>query len=124
MTTLPYVDGYLIPVPIANREAYLASARTAAQIFRENGAIAVVETWGDDVPTGKVTDFHRAVAIEAGEAVVFSWVTWPSKAVRDAGMAAMMADERMKAAEMPFDGKRMIFGGFQAILDTGHEAAT
>lgn len=115
---LPYVDGFLIPVPAEGRDAYLEAARIAAPIFRELGAISVVEAWGDDITDGRVTDFRRAVLAEPGENVVFSWVTWPDKVTRDAGNKAMIADQRMSAAGMPFDGQRMIFGGFQAILDT------
>lgn len=122
MSELPYLDGFLIPVPLANRDAYLAAARAAAPIFREHGALAVVEAWGDDLPAGKVTDFHRAVAAEAGETVVFSWILWPSKAFRDEANPKVMADPRFVTADMPFDGKRMIFGGFQAIVDTAREA--
>jgi len=121
MTDLPYVEGFLIPVLIANRAAYLASARLAAPVFREHGALAVVECWGDDLPTGKLTDFHRAVASEPGETTVFSWIIWPSKAVREAATPKVMADPRLANAEMPFDTKRMIFGGFQTILDTDRE---
>jgi uncharacterized protein YbaA (DUF1428 family) len=77
----------------------------------------MVECWGDDVPDGKVTDFRGAVKAQADEVVVFSWIEWPSKAVRDAGMRRMMEDARMQDMQMPFDGKRMIFGGFQPILD-------
>lgn len=122
MPDLPYVEGFLIAVPTANREAYLATARSAAPIFREHGALAVVETWGDDVPHGKLTDFYRAVAATDDETVVFSWIIWPSRAVRDAGNVAVMADPRLAGAAMPFDTKRMIFGGFQAIVDTTREA--
>lgn len=121
MSDLPYLDGFLIPVPLANREAYLAAARAAAPIFREYGALAVVEAWGDDLPAGKVTDFHRAVAAEDGETVVFSWILWPSKVFRDEANARVMADPRFAEQAMPFDTKRMIFGGFQAILDTTRE---
>lgn len=122
MAHLPYVDGFVTPVRSDNRDAYLAVATISAEIFHDNGALSVVEAWEDDVADGKVTDFHRAVAIVPGEIVVFSWVTWPDKATREAGMAAMMADSRMKNPEMPFDGKRMIFGGFQAVLATGDNA--
>ncbi len=88
-------------------------------VFKEHGATRVVECWGDDVPDGKVTDFKRAVNAEAGENVVFSWVVWPSKEARDAGNKKIMDDPRMKMHEdMPFDGRRMIFGGFSVLVDT------
>jgi uncharacterized protein YbaA (DUF1428 family) len=88
-----------------------------AAIFKEYGATRVVETWGDDVPEGKITDFRRSVQATPDETVVLSWVTWPDKAARDAGWAKMMQDSRMAAHDMPFDGKRMIYGGFEALLD-------
>jgi len=113
---MDYIDGFVAAVPVANREAYLAHAATAAALFREYGATRVVECWGDDVPEGKLTSFPMAVKRQDDEIVVFSWIAWPSKAVRDAGWARMMADSRM-GGEMPFDGKRMIFGGFQTSLD-------
>ena len=118
-----YSDGYLVPVPNANKEAYRDMARKAATVFKDHGALRVVEAWGDDVPDGKVTDYKGAVKAEEGENVVFSFVEWPSKQVRDAGWKAVMEDERMKTppADMPFDGKRMIYGGFQPILDTARE---
>ena len=116
---MSYIDGYVIPVPTENREAYRELAILAAQIFQDHGALRVVECWGDDVPDGKVTDFRRSVKAEPGEVVVFSWIEWPSKDARDAGMAKFMADPRMKPrAPAPFDGKRMIFGGFTPLLDT------
>ena len=114
---MDYVDGFVAAVPAANREAYLAHARQALPLFKEYGALRMVECWGDDVPDGKVTDFRGAVKAQADEVVVFSWIEWPSKAVRDAGMRRIMEDARMQDMQMPFDGKRMIFGGFQPILD-------
>ncbi len=110
-----YVDGFVIAVPTANREKYLAQAQAAAPVFKEHGALSVVECWGDDVPEGKLTSFPLAVKRQPDETVVFSWITWPSKAVRDEGMRRFMADPRMPK-EMPFDGQRMIFGGFEAIV--------
>ena len=114
---MSYVDGFVIPVPEGKKDAYHEVASRAAPVFREHGATRIVECWGDDIPDGTVTDFKRAVKAEAGENVVFSWIEWPSKAVRDAGMKRMMEDARMKDMAMPFDGQRMIFGGFKPILD-------
>jgi len=114
-----YVDGYLIPLRPENREAYRDMSERAAAIFIDHGAIHVVETIGDDMMKGETTDFYRAVKAEDGETVVFSWITWPSKAVRDVGNKAAMADERfanMKFTNV-FDGKRMIYSGFQTIVD-------
>jgi len=114
-----YPDGFLVPVPARQQAAYRAMAQKAAPIFQEYGARRVIEAWGDDVPDGKVTDYKMAVMAEDGENVVFSWIEWPDKATRDAGWAKVMADERMKPpAEMPFDGKRMFWGGFAPIVDT------
>ncbi|WP_108661643.1 DUF1428 domain-containing protein [Acuticoccus kandeliae] len=113
-----YVDGFLVPVPTAKREAYLAVAQKAAKIFKKHGALSVVEAWGDDVPEGEVTSFTMAVKRKDDETVVFSWITWPDKATRDKGMKASMEDfEAGEMPEMPFDGKRMVFGGFQAIVE-------
>ena len=116
---MSYVDGFVIPVPSGKREAYLTLAKLAASVFREYGATRVVECWGDDLPDGKVTDFKGAVKAEPSETVVFSWIEWPSKAVRDEAGPKVMQDERLRAgfATMPFDGKRMIYGGFAPILD-------
>lgn len=113
-----YVDGFLVPVPTARRERYIEVARKAAVMFKEFGALGVVECWGDDVPEGKVTSFPMAVKLKEDETVVFSWITWPSKEARDAGMKKFMEDPRMKTefTDMPFDGQRMIFGGFQVIV--------
>lgn len=119
---MAYVDGFVVPVPVGKKDAYLQMAEVAAPLFREHGALRVVECWGDDVPDGKTTDFRRAVKAEEGEQVVFSWIVWPSKAVRDEGMAKVMKDERMQPpADMPFDGRRMIFGGFDVLLDAGRD---
>jgi len=117
---MAYIDGFVAPVLPGKREGYVEMAREAAKIFLEHGAIQVVETLSDDVPHGELTDFYRAVAAKDDETINFSWIVWPSKAVRDAGMAKVMADERMKpgAKEMPFDMQRIIFGGFEVVLDT------
>jgi uncharacterized protein YbaA (DUF1428 family) len=114
-----YADGYVVPVPDGNKDAYRALAETASQVFRDHGATRVVEAWGDDVPDGKVTDFARAAHKQDGETVVFSWVEWPSKDARVAGWEKVMADERMQpdGTEVPFDGKRMIYGGFAPIVE-------
>ena len=116
---MSYIDGFVIPVPADKKEAYRAMAIKAAAIFKEFGATRVVECWGDDLPDGKVTGFKLAVKAEAGENVVFSWIVWPSKVVRDEGNAKVMKDPRMQPDEgMPFDGKRMFFGGFELLLDS------
>ena len=116
---MSYIDGFVIPVPARNKEAFRKMASEVAPVFKEYGATRIVECWGDDVPDGKVTDFKGAVKAEAGENVVFSWIVWPSKAVRDAANKKIMEDPRMRPGQdMPFDGKRMIFGGFEVLLDT------
>ena len=114
---MSYVDGFVAAVPVANKEAYLAHAQEAIGFFKELGAQRMVECWGDDVPDGKLTDFRRAVKAEHDEVVVFSWIEWPSKKVRNAAMQKVMVDPRMKDMKMPFDGQRMIYGGFEPILD-------
>ncbi|HWI85555.1 MAG TPA: DUF1428 domain-containing protein [Sphingomonas sp.] len=116
---MAYIDGFVAPVLPGKRDAYAELAREASRIFLEHGATQVVESLSDDVPHGKVTDFYRAVAAEEEETIAFSWIVWPSREARDAGMAKVMADDRMKpGAEMPFDMKRIIFGGFAVVLDT------
>lgn len=112
-----YVDGFIAAVPAGNKQAYLEMATKAAAVFKDCGAVRVVETWGDSVPDGKVTDYKGAVKATQDEKIVYSWVEWPSKEVRDEGWKKMMEDERMKNHQMPFDGKRMIYGGFSPILD-------
>ena len=114
-----YVDGYVIAVPTANRETYRQLAQDYSAVFKDYGALKVVECWGDDVPEGKVTSFSMAVQRKPEEAVVFSWIVWPSRKVRDEGMKKAMEDPRMKhdPANMPFDGQRMIFGGFEVIVE-------
>ena len=115
-----YIDGFVAAVPTANRDAYRRHAEAAAIVFKEHGALRLVECWGDDVPDGKLTSFPMAVKAQADETVVFSWITWPSRQVRDAAMPKVMADPRMKpeANPMPFDGKRLIYGGFSVIVHT------
>ena len=116
---MDYVEGLVAAVPTRNREKFLAHAREAAAVFKEHGAIRVVECWGDDVPDGEITSFPQAVRCAADETVVFSWIVWPSRAARDAGMEAVMKDPRMSEAEnlMPFDATRLIYGGFQMIVN-------
>lgn len=120
---MSYVDGFVIAVPRANRRAFVDHATRADAMFIELGALRVVECWADDVPEGKTTDFRMAVKAEADEEVAFSWVEWPDKATRDAAFAKMMdpdnADPRMDPAQNPppFDGKRMIYGGFVPVVE-------
>lgn len=125
-SSIGYLDGYVIPVPQAKHPAYCALARVVDPIFIEHGATWAVENWGDDMMHGEHTDFYRAVAAEDGENIVFSWVAWPDKATRDAGNAKIFADPRFDpgapagqpgSMEVPFDGKRMIMGGFTPIID-------
>ena len=116
---MTYVDGFVAAVPTANREAYRAHAEAAAKVFKEYGALKVVECWGDDVPDGEVTSFPMAVKKQDDETVCFSWIVWPSKAVHDEAMPKVMADERFAPGNnpMPFDGKRLIYGSFEMILE-------
>jgi uncharacterized protein YbaA (DUF1428 family) len=118
---MTYLEGFIVPVPDANRNAYRNHAAEAAPIFKEFGVRRLVEAWGDDVPEGKITDFRMAVNAQSGEAVVFSWFEYPSKEARDAANQKFMTDARMKeiGESMPFDGKRMIMGGFEAFVDEG-----
>ena len=106
-------------MPTVNQEPYRRHAETAVAMFREDGALSVVECWGDDVPEGKLTSFPMAVQCQPDETVVFSWITWPSKQVRDEGMKKVMADSRLQpdTNPMPFDGQRLIYGGFRMILN-------
>lgn len=119
---MSYMDGFVIAVPTARKEKFIEHARQLDPIFIEMGALRVIECWGDDVPDGKVTDFRRAVQAKSEETVVFSWVEWPNKATRDAAMKKMMEDPRMDPSApgnppMPFDGQRMIFGGFEQVVE-------
>jgi uncharacterized protein YbaA (DUF1428 family) len=115
---MAYVDGFVLAVPTANKEAYRALAEQAAAIYRAHGALQVIEAWGNDVPEGVLTSFPMAVRRGPDETVVFAWILWPSKEARDAGNAAAMADPSMQLGdEPPFDPKRMIFGGFEALVN-------
>ena len=120
-----YIDGFVVPVPQGKREAYRELAAKMAKVFREHGATRVIEAFGDDVPKGEITDFYRAVKAEDGEGVVFSFIEWPDKATRDEAWKAIMADESLRPqGEMPFNGQRMFWGGFEKILDTAETRAT
>ena len=117
---MSYVDGFLAPVLAGtSEEEYRDFAAKAAPIFKEHGATRVVECWEDDVPDGKTTDFRKAVKLQSGEHIVFSWIEWPDRTTRDAGMKKVMEDPRLKpdTNPMPFDGKRLIYCGFEVIVD-------
>lgn len=114
---MSYVNGFVAAVPEANKEKFVSHAQICTTVFKEHGAEKVVDCWEDDVPDGEVTSFPLAVQRKAGEKIVFSWIIWPSKEACDAGMKKVMEDPRMSDAQnpMPFDGKRLIYGGFQVI---------
>ena len=114
---MPYLEGFVAAVPTANKNAYLKHAEEAVEYFKSLGATRVVEGWGDDVPRGEVTDFYRAVQAKDDESIVFSWIEYPDKETRDAANEKMGSDPEAAAMEMPFDGKRMFFGGFIPLLD-------
>jgi uncharacterized protein YbaA (DUF1428 family) len=116
---LPYVDGFIMAVPTANKDRFIEHAKLGDAVFREHGATRVLECWGDEVPEGKVTDFRRAVKASDDETVVFSWIEWPDKTTRDAGMKKIMSDPRMQpeANPMPFDGQRLVYGGFEPVVE-------
>jgi uncharacterized protein YbaA (DUF1428 family) len=122
---MAYIDGFVIAVPTANKQKFTEHAAMADPVFMEMGATHIIEAWEDDVKDGKVTDFRRAVQATADESIVFSWITWPDKATRDAAMEKMMSgelnDPRMDPAKnpMPFDGARLIYGGFSPVLELG-----
>jgi uncharacterized protein YbaA (DUF1428 family) len=116
---MAYVDGFVLSVPKHKLDAYKELAQTAGKVWKEYGALSYVECVGDDVPYGEVTSFPRAVQAKEDEVVIFSWVTYESRQQRDSVLAKVMADPRMKhdMSQMPFDGKRMIFGGFLPFLE-------
>ena len=116
---MAYIDGFVIAVPNANKDSFIEHCREMDPLFLEFGATRIVECWGDDVAHGKQTDFFRAVAATGDESVVFSWIEWPDKATRDAGMALAMKEPRFENTAMPFDGARMIFGGFHPVFEIG-----
>lgn len=123
---MAYIDGILAAVPETNKQAFIDHASIVDPLFLEWGALRVIECWGDDIPIGNVTDLRRAVDAREDESVVFSWIEWPDKATRDAAMQKMQAmdDPRLHEHPMPFDGKRMIFGGFKPIIELGQPDST
>lgn len=122
---MSYVDGFVFAVPTENKQKFIDHAKKGDSVFMELGATRILECWGDDVPNGDVTDFRRAVQAKENETVVFSWIEWPDKATRDAGMSKMMemmkTDPRMnpETNPMPFDGQRLIYGGFAPVVTLG-----
>ena len=114
---MPYIEGFVAAVPTANRDAYIEQAKEAAGYFKTLGATRITECWGDDVPHGEVTDFYRATQAKDDETVIFSWIEYPDKATRDAANEKMSADSETMQMEMPFDARRMFWGGFQPVLD-------
>ncbi|WP_395443104.1 DUF1428 domain-containing protein [Caulobacter sp. UC70_42] len=116
---MAYVDGFVLAVPKDKLDDYKAMARLGAEVWMEHGALSYVECIGDDVPYGELTSFPRAVQAKEDEIVIFSWITYKDRASRDEINAKVMSDERLKAgmANMPFDGKRMIYGGFESFLE-------
>ena len=124
---MSYIDGYVIAVPTANKQQLIDHAKLGDEVFIDLGAVRVIECWGDDVPEGKVTDFRKAVDAQDDETIVFSWVEWPDKKTRDKAYATMTdwmnnpetVDPRMDPEKnpMPFDGKRLIFGGFVPVVE-------
>ena len=118
---MPYVDGFVIPVPKKNMKAYVKMAKKAAKVWKDHGALEFHECAADDVKVGKWTSFPRSVKLKRGETVVFSWILYQTRAHRDKVMAKVMKDKRlasmMSGKDMPFDGKRMIFGGFKVIVE-------
>lgn len=114
---MPYIEGFIAAVPNANKEAYIQSAKKAVAYFKKLGATRYVECWGDDVPKGAVTDFYKATQAKDGETPIFSWIEYPDKATRDSANKRMRDDPEMANMEMPFDGKRMFWGGFELLFD-------
>jgi len=116
---MTYIDGFVAAVPTANKQKFIDHAEKGDSVFVEMGATRVLECWGDDVPEGSVTDFRRAVKAEDDETVVFSWIEWPDKATRDAAMSKVMEDSRLQPDQnpMPFDGKRLVYGGFEPVVE-------
>ena len=120
---MSYIDGFVIAVPTANKQKFIQHANDGDSVFVEHGATRILECWGDDVQNGKQTDFRRAVNAKDDETVVFSWIEWPDKATRDAGIEKAMKDPSLspQSNPMPFDGMRMIFGGFAPVVELGSD---
>jgi uncharacterized protein YbaA (DUF1428 family) len=124
---MSYIDGFVIAVPTANKQKFIDHAQLGDHVFMDLGATRILECWGDDLPEGELTDFRRAVQAQGDETVVFSWIEWPDKKTRDAAFGTMKewmdnpekADPRMDPSRnpMPFDGKRLIFGGFMPVVE-------
>ncbi len=114
---MPYIEGFVAAVPTANKEAYRKQAIEAAAYFKKLGATRLVECWGDDVPKGVLTDFYKATQAKDDETPIFSWVEYPDRATRDAANKTMAEDSKTASMDMPFDGKRMFWGGFEQIVD-------
>ena len=114
---MTYVTGFLTPVKAEDKTRYITSAQASWPLFQTYGALSQTETWGEDVPDGKLTSFPMAVKLEEGEVVVFSWVTWPDRATADACFGKMQDDPGFADMDMPFDGKRMMWGGFDVVFD-------
>ena len=116
---MDYVEGFVAAVPTKNKKKYLEHVQIAAQCAKEYGAKRMVECWGDDIPQGKTTSFYKAVDCKEDETVVFSWIVWPSRKVRDKGMKQLMQDKRVNCVDtpLPFDGTRLIYGGFSVLID-------
>lgn len=124
---MSYIDGFVIAVPTANKQKFIDHATLGDGVFMDLGALRILECWGNDIDDGKVTDFRKAVQAKEDESVVFSWIEWPDKATRDAAMKKMMdwmnnpedVDPRMDPEKnpMPFDGTRLIYGGFEPVVE-------
>lgn len=115
---MAFYDISVCPVPNDRKDAFLAHSRTCAELFKREGALSVIDTWGAEVPDGKVTDFKRSVQASADETVCVGWITWPDKATRDSAWEKLMSDPTMQGISMPFDGKRMIFAGFDLLNES------
>jgi uncharacterized protein YbaA (DUF1428 family) len=113
---MPYIEGFIAAVPSENRDKYIEQATQSVEYFKKLGATSVVECWGDDVPHGELTDFYRATQAKDDETIVFSWIVYPDKETRDSANESMRADPEMASMEMPFDMKRMFWGGFEQVV--------